>query len=140
MLDEEMVAGGFARVSTYPPDVKYETRFIQAEEATKAAKRGMWGACDYFGAPLPTSTSVSAPPITSTPDSVSPVATPTGGSQDSSGGAGDLPYDPNGPDRDCTDFATQGEAQRFFIAAGCPARDPHRLDGDHDGIACESLP
>lgn len=51
-----------------------------------------------------------------------------------------LPYDPNGPDRDCGDFDTQPEAQRFFRAAGGPASDPHRLDGDNDGIACESLP
>ena len=49
-------------------------------------------------------------------------------------------YDPNGPDRDCADFATQAEAQCFFIAAGGPARDPHDLDRDGNGVACESLP
>nr|WP_322822036.1 MBL fold metallo-hydrolase [Chloroflexus sp.] len=43
-------------------------------------------------------------------------------------------------DRNCSDFATQAEAQAFFLANGGPARDPHRLDGDDDGIACESLP
>lgn len=57
-----------------------------------------------------------------------------------SGGSGGLRYDPNGPDRDCGDFATHAEAQRFFIAAGGPNSDPHRLDNDNDGIACESLP
>lgn len=40
-------------------------------------------------------------------------------------------------DRDCNDFRTQAEAQRFFDAAG--PGDPHRLDGDRDAIACESL-
>ncbi|MEO8391433.1 MAG: excalibur calcium-binding domain-containing protein [Chloroflexota bacterium] len=49
-------------------------------------------------------------------------------------------YDPNGPDRDCGDFQTHAEAQAFFLAAGGPGRDPHRLDGDHDGSACEALP
>jgi hypothetical protein len=49
-------------------------------------------------------------------------------------------YDPHGPDRDCADFATQAEAQAFFEAAGGPERDPHRLDGDNDGVACEDLP
>ncbi|WP_052360720.1 thermonuclease family protein [Oceanobacillus manasiensis] len=50
-------------------------------------------------------------------------------------------YDPNGPDRDCGDFNTQGEAQIFFEAAGGPHEDPHRLDGnDGDGLVCESLP
>ena len=40
-------------------------------------------------------------------------------------------------DKDCSDFATAGEAQRFFIANGGPHRDPHGLDGDGDGNACE---
>lgn len=50
------------------------------------------------------------------------------------------PHNPHGPDCDCGDFTTQSQAQAFFIAAGGPDRDPHRLDGDNDGIACESLP
>ena len=43
-------------------------------------------------------------------------------------------------DRDCGDFSTQAGAQRFFINNGGPQRDPHRLDADGDGKACESLP
>jgi endonuclease YncB( thermonuclease family) len=54
--------------------------------------------------------------------------------------AAGLPYDPNGPDRDCSDFETQAQAQAFYEAAGGPAEDPHRLDGNDDGKACESLP
>ena len=38
-------------------------------------------------------------------------------------------------DRDCPDFATQAEAQAFFNSQG--AGDPHRLDRDGDGRACE---
>jgi hypothetical protein len=41
-------------------------------------------------------------------------------------------------DRDCGDFTTHAEAQRFFANAG--RGDPHRLDADHDGLACEALP
>ena len=41
-------------------------------------------------------------------------------------------------DRDCRDFATQAEAQAFF-EANQPG-DPHRLDRDNDGIACEWNP
>jgi micrococcal nuclease len=48
-------------------------------------------------------------------------------------------YDPTGPDRDCGDFATWKEANDFFIAAGGPSVDPHRLDGDNNGIPCESF-
>lgn len=44
------------------------------------------------------------------------------------------------PDRDCGDFDTQAAAQRFFLDQGGPRSDPHRLDDDGDGIACESNP
>ncbi|MFW5812181.1 MAG: thermonuclease family protein [Alkalispirochaetaceae bacterium] len=50
----------------------------------------------------------------------------------------DLP--PGTEDRDCSDFPTQAAAQRFYEAAGGPEVDPHRLDADGDGVACESLP
>ena len=57
-------------------------------------------------------------------------------------GTGPAPakHDPNGPDRDCSDFSTQAEAQAFYVAAGGPARDPHHLDADGNGKACEGLP
>lgn len=40
-------------------------------------------------------------------------------------------------DYDCKHFDSQAEAQEFFIQAG--SGDPHRLDADNDGIACEHL-
>lgn len=42
-------------------------------------------------------------------------------------------------DKDCSDFSTWRQAQNFYKRHGGPQRDPHRLDADHDGIACESL-
>jgi competence protein ComEC len=42
-------------------------------------------------------------------------------------------------DKDCSDFRTWRQAQNFYKNHGGPRRDPHRLDADHDGIACESL-
>lgn len=51
----------------------------------------------------------------------------------------DFPYDPSGPDRDCGDFFRWQDAQDLYLAAGGPGIDPHRLDGDRDGVACESL-
>jgi hypothetical protein len=50
-----------------------------------------------------------------------------------------LPHDPDGPDRSCADFASWWEAQNFYYAAGGPGSDPHRLDGNGDGVACQSL-
>ena len=40
----------------------------------------------------------------------------------------------------CSDFQTQGEAQTFFERVGGRGNDVHGLDGDKDGVACESLP
>jgi hypothetical protein len=39
-------------------------------------------------------------------------------------------------DRDCSDFDTQQEAQAVYNQN---TSDPHRLDRDGDGVACESL-
>lgn len=40
-------------------------------------------------------------------------------------------------DLDCTDFATQAQAQAVFNQ---DPSDPNRLDSDNDGVACEALP
>ena len=40
----------------------------------------------------------------------------------------------------CSDFATQGEAQVFFDNAGGVANDVNGLDGNSDGVPCQSLP
>lgn len=41
----------------------------------------------------------------------------------------------------CDDFRTQEEAQEVYeYCKFGNGNDPHRLDGDKDGIACESLP
>lgn len=42
-------------------------------------------------------------------------------------------------DRDCGDFPSQRAAQIFYLNNN-PAADPHRLDDDSDGVACESNP
>ncbi len=42
---------------------------------------------------------------------------------------------------DCGDFDTHAHAQDFFLGTGGALdNDPYRLDGDHDGRACERLP
>lgn len=40
-------------------------------------------------------------------------------------------------DKNCEDFPSTGAAQRYFLAQGGPHLDPHNLDGDGDGLACE---
>jgi hypothetical protein len=51
-----------------------------------------------------------------------------------------LPATAAAVDKDCVDFSTQRAAQIFFLKHGGPRYDPDRLDGDHDGIACEDNP
>ncbi|PYE47151.1 excalibur calcium-binding domain-containing protein [Rhizobium sp. PP-F2F-G20b] len=40
-------------------------------------------------------------------------------------------------DKDCSDFASSAQAQKFFLAQGGPSADPHGLDRDGDGYVCE---
>lgn len=59
------------------------------------------------------------------------------GPGDTRGGSDDAERD----DRDCSDFATRAEAQRYFDRrGGRPGRDVDELDEDGDGRVCESLP
>lgn len=48
-----------------------------------------------------------------------------------------LLYDPFGSDKNCSDFPNGADAQAFYIAAGGPTSDPHDLDRDNDGSACD---
>ncbi|MCZ0938426.1 MAG: excalibur calcium-binding domain-containing protein [Caldilineaceae bacterium] len=88
-------------------------------------------ATDIPSSPTYTPTSTASSPTPTRTNTPTPTPTPSNGC---------YPHDPHGPDLDCKDFNTQREAQACFITAGGPDRDPHRLDGDNDGIACEHLP
>ena len=43
-------------------------------------------------------------------------------------------------DYNCSDFATQTDAQNLFLSQGGPSSDPNNLDPDHDGVACRFNP
>jgi len=44
-VNDYLVREGFARVLTYPPDIKYNEKLRRAEEEAKRLKRGLWGNC-----------------------------------------------------------------------------------------------
>lgn len=44
-VNDYLVREGFAKVLTYPPDVKYNEQLRQAEREAKGQKRGLWGKC-----------------------------------------------------------------------------------------------
>jgi len=80
----------------------------------------------------PPTTNTPVPPATNTPipaPTNTPVPTPTPHCSDIPCAATDC---------NCSDFATQAEAQWFY--ENCDPENRHRLDGDNDGVACESLP
>lgn len=117
-INGEMIKQGFAfSYRQYP--TKMLEKFNNFEKYARENNLGLWGSC----------------PVNLTP------ATSTSSSKQS------LPQNSvesatsySGEDKDCSDFATHVQAQTFFISQGGPSSDPHRLDADRDGLACESLP
>ncbi|MCP2669538.1 thermonuclease family protein [Maricaulaceae bacterium EIL42A08] len=109
-LNEHMVRSGFALAYR-----QYSVDYIEAERLAASESVGMWAGS--FAAPW-----------------------------DWRRGERDTQYSSRNPlgaagaefaDKDCSDFASWEEAQAFFEAAGLG--DPHRLDGNRDGIACNAL-
>lgn len=46
LFNERLVADGYAVVTTFPPNVRYEDRFLTAQDVARRDERGLWGACD----------------------------------------------------------------------------------------------
>jgi micrococcal nuclease len=112
MVNELLVREGYAEVSTYPPDVRYVDLLLAAQQEAQAADRGLWGVCVAQPTPLE-----EAPPAQGGDFSLPPCAA---------------------TDCDCKDFTSHAHAQWFY--ENYDHGNHHRLDGDNDGIACESLP
>lgn len=53
----ELVKQGFAQSYSYPPDIKYQDRFVAAQKEAREAKRGLWDTC-----PAESKTIVTPPP------------------------------------------------------------------------------
>lgn len=44
-VNDYLVRKGFAKALTFPPDVKFNEQFREAEQQAREAKRGLWGRC-----------------------------------------------------------------------------------------------
>ena len=44
-VNDYLVRDGFAKAYTYPPDIKYDSKFKDAEAGAKMNKKGMWEKC-----------------------------------------------------------------------------------------------
>jgi micrococcal nuclease len=107
----ELLRDGYARL--YESKFSMSSEFEQAEREARENEVGLWS---FEGQ----ATSV-------------PTPTPEG----TSDGDLEIPTLPPDGDYNCGDFDTQEQAQ--YVLENTPD-DPHGLDGDGDGVACESLP
>lgn len=121
MVNEELVRGGYAFATSYPPDVKYQDRFRALEAEARAKGVGLWapGAC---------ATATPTPVRTPTPTPVSRSTAVPGASCSPAYPTVCIPPPP--PDLDCDEIPFR----RFQVLPP----DPHRFDGDGDGIGCET--
>lgn len=64
-VNEELVRQGFAKVYTYPPDVKYTDKFVAAQKEAREKKTGLWadGACESQTS-IPSTAQSAQPPST----------------------------------------------------------------------------
>lgn len=85
--------------------------------------------------PEPTATPTPRPTVTPTP-TPEPTPEPAPEPTETRDGA-DIPPLPADGDYNCGDFDTGAQAQQVYER---DTSDPHGLDGDDDGEACESLP
>lgn len=129
-VQEKLLEKGLARVAVYPPDVKNVDKYREIQSKAQKAGVGIWSIENYAqedGYHAEVVKKEESKPTKTVPKPQPEQAT----------SKPKLRYDPFGPDRDCGDFSSQAEAQAFFEAAGGPSSDPHRLDRDKDGLACE---
>jgi micrococcal nuclease len=124
MFNETLLEEGYAQVATFPPNVTYMDRFLAAQREARAANRGLWGLsagelCQQSDRGNGIGGGCSGDQSESPPASQSASA---GATQDSN--------------LDCGGFETHEEAQRILEE---DPSDPHYLDGDGDGVACEEL-
>jgi micrococcal nuclease len=141
LVNEALVRAGYAAFSTFPPDVKYVAEIREAGQFAREHGYGLWSSCitDDKGDTneLSGNQAISAGRASET-NSIQTGSQPPPGQgviTDPASAAGcepsypDVCIPPSPPDLDCGDVAYR----RFTVYPP----DPHRFDGDYDGIGCE---
>lgn len=122
MINDKLVRDGYARVYTYPPDVKYNDKFLESERFARENSLGLWTKCSD-------TTLIHINIVSPSPQSSSSSV-----NQFSSINCSSNSYN-------CSSFKTQSEAQNVFdYCMKQVGYDVHKLDRDGDGKVCETLP
>jgi micrococcal nuclease len=137
-VNAELVRLGYAQTSTYPPDVRYADLFLEMQQEAREAARGLWGPTPT---PMPTPTQTPVPPTLAPTSPPPPPPTAPPPPPPTAPPPPPPVCDCSGNIYNCADFGTHAQAQACYNYCMSLGRgDIHRLDGDNDGIACESLP
>ncbi len=118
-INAALVRDGYAQVATYPPNVAHTDTFVELQQQARAAGLGLWSACGDSAASATTS------PLATTDDTT----VQEGAECHPAYPDVCIPSPP--PDLNCADVP-----HRNIRVVEHP--DPHRLDGNHDGVGCES--
>jgi micrococcal nuclease len=140
-LGHDLILAGRGRVYVYDKlFVKYPS-YTSAEQLAKDAGRGLWSACAQqpttsttTTTATSTSTSTSTTATTTTATTTAPPTTSVPPPSNCSPSYPDVCIPPPPPDLDCGDIPYRN----FRVIYNVPNPDPHRFDGDHDGIGCET--
>jgi len=124
-INDLLVRTGYANASSYPPDIKYQDQFREAEKEARESNKGLWNSCLTI-TPKPTTKPTATPKQSSGGSQPAPTTPP----QQNSGGS----YSCN-CSRTCTQISSCAEAQYQLNVCGCSQRD-----ADDDGIACDGAP
>jgi hypothetical protein len=84
--------------------------------------------------PLPATTTTTSAPTTTTTAPPPPTPPPVPAAGNCAPSYPDVCIPPPPPDLDCKDVSYR----RFLVIYNVPSPDPHRFDGDHDGVGCET--
>lgn len=121
LINDLLVKEGYAQSISYPPDIKYQHVFDASEKVAQATQAGLWGTLCALNPSLPEILGEST------------AASPSASCQ----------YSCQKPDRDCSDFASQAQAQDFFSCCGFDTNnDPMRLDNAKstgNNVVCKSI-
>jgi micrococcal nuclease len=111
-VGRHLLQQGLAKVYETRPAFARRATYVAASSRASGAGSGLWSACS--GQPRP----IVTPPSRGNCEASYP----------------DVCIPPPPPDLDCGQIAFK----RFRVVYTTPSPDPHRFDGDRDGIGCES--